>query len=417
MKLKLIAALVSMAAVSTSSFATNGYFSHGYGVKSNGMGGVGIALPQDGLAAAANPAGMVMLGNRMDFGAYLFRPVRDAELVGNAAPAGVNGDYDGNDTKMFLIPEFGYNRMLSPNLSVGLSVYGNGGMNTDYKDGIPLYGSTTRAGVDLMQLFIAPTVAYKVAPDHAIGASLNVVYQRFAAKGLQGFAASSASPTNLTNNGHDSSTGLGFRVGYTGKLSDRVTVGATYQSKTYMGRFDDYKGLFAEQGDFDIPENYGVGIAVNATPTLMIAMDIERIKYSGVDSVSNSLANLFAGNPVGSKNGPGFGWNDMTIYKLGVSYEYSKSLTLRAGYNHGNQPIPKSQTFFNILAPGVIENHLTLGATWTLSNQAELSLSYVHAFSNKLKGSGSIPAAPFGGGEANLKMYQDTLGIAYGWKM
>jgi len=45
-----------------------------------------------------------------------------------------------------------------------------------------------------------------------------------------------------------------------------------------------------------------------------------------------------------------------------------------------------------------------------------LSFSYTHAFENSVNGSNSIPAA-FGGGEANLKMYQDALGVAYTWKL
>ena len=45
-----------------------------------------------------------------------------------------------------------------------------------------------------------------------------------------------------------------------------VTLGATYQTKTKMGKFSQYSGLFAEQGSFDIPSNYGVGAAVKATP-------------------------------------------------------------------------------------------------------------------------------------------------------
>lgn len=54
-------------------FATNGYFQHGYGIKSQGMGGVGIALPQDSLTAAINPAGMGLIGNRYDFGINYFK--------------------------------------------------------------------------------------------------------------------------------------------------------------------------------------------------------------------------------------------------------------------------------------------------------------------------------------------------------
>jgi long-chain fatty acid transport protein len=40
----------------------------------------------------------------------------------------------------------------------------------------------------------------------------------------------------------------------------------------------------------------------------------------------------------------------------------------------------------------------------------------MHAFEEKVKGSGSIPFAP-AGAEANLKMYEDSLGVAYGWKL
>ena len=71
-------------------------FSHGYGVKAQGMGGVGIALPQDALAAATNPAGMAWVGNRLDVGLNWFQPDRSAEITGSGA--GANGTYDGNGT-------------------------------------------------------------------------------------------------------------------------------------------------------------------------------------------------------------------------------------------------------------------------------------------------------------------------------
>ena len=411
-------ALFAFALAPSAAHATNGYFSHGYGVKSQGMGGVGIALPQDAIAAASNPAGMALIGDRMDMGMTWFRPQRESEISGNQFP-GVDGTYEANDKENFFIPEFGYNRMMNDNLSLGVTVYGHGGMNTSYERPIPLLG-TSKAGVDLAQLFIAPTLAWKVTPSQTLGVSLNLAYQRFEARGLQNFQAVSSSLGNVTNNGHDSSYGAGVRVGWTGQVTDSLTLGATYQSKTKMSAFDDYKGLFAEDGDFDIPSNFGVGLAFKATDKLTLAADVVRINYTDVDSVANnSLANLYAGHPLGASNGPGFGWNDMTVYKLGVSYAWSSELTLRAGYNHGKQPIERSQTLFNILAPGVPEDHITLGATWTLPNKGELSVAYMHAFENTVDGRNSIPPgfppAGMGGGNADLKMYQDSLGIAYGW--
>ena len=104
------------------------------------------------------------------------------------------------------------------------------------------------------------------------------------------------------------------------------------------------------------------------------------------------------------------------MYKLGAIYAYDDAITLRAGYNHSSQPIGKSQTLFNVLAPGIIQDHFTLGGSYKFANKSELSLSYIHAFENKVNGSGSIPAA-FGGGEANIKMYQDAIGIAYNWQL
>jgi len=91
------------------------------------MGDVGIALPQDSLAAATNPAGMVLVGDRIDLGIDWFKPTRGAELTGMGP---ISGTYDGNGDSNFLIPEFGYNRMLNNKMSLGVTVYGNGGMNT-----------------------------------------------------------------------------------------------------------------------------------------------------------------------------------------------------------------------------------------------------------------------------------------------
>ena len=418
---KFLAAVITGTLASSSVFATNGYAPHGIGMKSKGMGGVTIAHQGDAVATGGNPAGSAWMEDRVDLGVDLFRPIREAEISGSMNPM-LNTTYDGSGTKLFAIPEFGYRRGLNDELAFALSLFGNGGMNTDYKDGFPLFNSTgDRTGINLSQLFIVPSVSYKVNSSNSIGVGLNLVAQGFKARGLDNFTMFSTSPTNLTNNDTEWSYGAGLRIGWMGKVSDTVTLGATYQSRTYMSEFDDYEGLFAEQGDFDVPSNFGVGIAVQATPDLLIAADVVRIRYSEVDSIANPLANLNncmfdASYCLGGDNGPGFGWEDMTVYKLGVEYKMNSTLTLRAGYNHGKAPIPSSETLFNVLAPATVEDHLTLGATWDLGNDMEVTAAYMHAFENTVKGDGSIPLN-FGGGEADVRMYQDSLGVAVSWKL
>ncbi len=421
--------------------ATNGYFSEGYG-KAKGMGGVATARAVDAFGGANNPASMVWAGDRIDFGVMLFSPRRESSRSGSSPLLGpIDGSVD-SDSNYFLVPEFGYNKMINPNMSLGVTVYGNGGMNTDYSGGqIPaasfcgginptpgpknLLCGDGRFGVDLMQLVIAPTLAYKVTPNHSFGVSPLIAFQRFKIEGAQGFAGFSTSPTNLTNKGYDNAHGFGVRLGWFGQISDRVSLGAAYSTKISMSKFDKYKGLFAEQGSFDIPVNYNIGIAYKATPKLVVAADYQRINYSDVKSVGNPSSNLagcFGGNVancLGGAAGAGFGWQDVHVVKVGFEYEYSPRLTLRAGYDHSENPIRSSDVTINILAPGIVQNHLTFGLTHKTSTGGEWTLSYMHAFSKSVTGPSFFNGftAPLSSGSETIKMHQNSIGIAYGWKM
>ena len=365
---------------------------------------------------------MVRLGNRWDLGAEIFIPDRGYSLDAMPTPMGpMSVSYDGNGSgygeSWFLIPEFGYNKMLSNDLSVGVSVFGNGGMNTTYdvhtfgldpNTGQPLYG----VGIDLMQLYISPSVSYKVNDRFSVGASLNLIAQAFEANGLGAFANPmfSTDPSAMTDNGHDTSFGASIRVGLLYDINDRVTVGATYQSKGWMTEFDDYAGLFADGGDFDIPQNYGVGIAIKATDRLDIAMDIMRIDYSTVNAIGNSpnVQKRF-----GDDDGPGFGWEDQTIFKIGAAYQYNDKLTLRAGYAYGENPVKTKGLGFalNTLAPGIVEDHLTLGFTYDLDESSSITGSYIHAFKKEVDGQMLIPGNDLGPG--SLEMSQNAFGISY----
>ena len=429
MKFTRVFAFMALAGLAGSAFATNGYFSHGYGMKSKGMAGASTASYDDAFFGANNPAAAAFAGNRADLGADLFMPIREASDSAFGGPGGPAVTSE-SDSEMFLVPEFGYNRMINANLALGVTVYGNGGMNSDYPDLGAAFGNTNimfgsqSLGVDLMQLIVAPTAAYQIAPNHSLGIAPLLGYQRFAATGLQAFSGFSMNPAALSENGHDDAFGWGVRVGYMGKLTPTLTVGAAYASKMDFEEFEDYKGLFAEQGDFDIPENYNLGVAWQATPAIKLALDYQRINYSGVDSVSNAVGNLFncpafgGADPascMGGSAGPGFGWDDIDVWKFGVEYKHSPQWTLRAGYSHNDNPISGSdmgEAFLNILAPAVIEDHVTLGFTYTLASGNEVTMAYMHGFENEVSGTN-----PLTGSTNTIQMYQDSVGIQYSWKM
>lgn len=414
-----LVAAASLLACGTA-LATNGYFAHGYGTKSEGIAGIGIALPQDALAGATNPATLSAVGSRFDLGANVFKPVRRGEIVGNAF--GPNETFNGDGKSIFLIPNFGYSQQIDPQLTVGVAVFGNGGQNTDFKSANPYarFGATGRAGINLEQLFVSPTVAYKIAPDHTLGLAVNLGYQRFKATGLSFFSQLSSSPANVSDRGNDSASGVGVRVGYYGQVNDVLAVGATYQSKTKFSKFDKYKGLFPYQGRFDVPPTYGVGAAIKASQDLTLAVDVQRILHSKSPAIGNSNAALFQGVPLGAANGPSFGWRDITVVKLGAEVKVDPKLTLRGGVSRTQQPIPNSQTFFNILAPGVVQTNLTFGGTYAVDKHNEITFSALHAPNKTVRGSNSIPPGNppngFGGGEANISLKENAIGVSWGRK-
>ena len=51
----------------------------------------------------------------------------------------------------------------------------------------------------------------------------------------------------------------------------------SFQSRLWMTKFDKYKGLFANQGGFDIPPIFNAGLALKTTPQLTLVADYQRI--------------------------------------------------------------------------------------------------------------------------------------------
>ena len=84
--------------------------------------------------------------------------------------------------------------------------------------------------------------------------------------------------------------------------------------------------------------------------------------------------------------------------------------TLRAGWNHGENPIGSDEVSVNFLAPGVTEDHLTLGFTNNISKTSEISFNYVHSFKNTVTGPFS---QSFGGGTMEIYMEQNFFEFGY----
>jgi long-chain fatty acid transport protein len=395
--------------------ATDGYFQLAYGTAQNGMGGAGVALSLNTMSPATNPAGNAWVTG-YDLSVAAFNPNREFTVTGT--PSGYPGTFGltpgtvKSGTSVFLMPSIGANWRLNDTMTFGVALYGNGGMNTNYDASVFYAG---RTGVNLMQMYVAPTLTYRISENHAFGVSPVLGYQRFQAEGVGSFAPYSSSPSNLSNNGYDTSLGWGVRIGYLGKLTPWLSVGASYQTEMEMQKFKKYSGLFAEGGDFDIPKNWTVGVAVRPVDALTVAFDVQKVYYSDTESIGNPLLPNLMQAPLGADNGAGFGWKDVTAYKLGLQWVSSPSLTLRAGYAYAKQPIPASEVLFNILAPGVIEQHVTVGASAKVGSKTKLNLAVVRALSKSVTGPNPLEVPGQQTIELKMDQWVFDLGLSFGF--
>ena len=444
MRKKLLKRPLLLVAVSTmfaplAAQATNGYFQIGFGAVQRGMGGASVAYPKDGLASSVNAASMIDVGTRFDIGGDLFIAKSGVFVDSNELPA----DHE-SEREFFIIPNMGGVYKYSDKITLGASVVGAGAATkytqatAECSDSNLLTVSNNffnfscnasdRLSIDLYQMQMLPSIAYKINDNHSVGFTLAVAFQAFRAYGFGamealGFTNSSGS---ITNNGWDFSWGIGARVSWFGKFMDeKLRLGFNYAPEVNMTEFDKYKGLFAEAGDFDIPETTAFGVSYAVNKDIDVAFDIQRVNFGDVASVGNPGPNPTGGffpcgditcGALGLPQGLGFGWDNQTAYKLGVNYDYDDVWSFRSGINYGASTIKKEDVLFNTMAPAVVEWHYSLGATWRFAKDMEANFSYIHAFENTVRGSTAFSARPAGEDNAALTMIQDSFGASLGIK-
>ena len=301
------------------------------------------------------------------------------------------------------------------------------------------------AGVNLEQLGLSLGYARDLSDTFHLGAALLLAYQSMEVEGRRrlpgvhpdlhpkhdrqsddardiAHAASAITATTVPTAGARKSAPSGTSTPWSAWAH-------RFAARCTCSEFDKYSDLLAEGGDFDMPAVGTIGLAFRPNKQLTLALDVQQIWYGDVKSIANdnelaqkcdlnaafgqstngSIYN--ASSCLGGSDGAGFGWRDMTVLKLGIQYALNDALTLRAGYSHGNSPIVGSQVAFNTLAPAVIEDHWTIGATYRMAKNYELTFWGMYAPEETVSGPGA-----FTGTQApEISMHQYEIGVNFGW--
>jgi long-chain fatty acid transport protein len=287
------------------------------------------------------------------------------------------------------------------------------------------------SNMQMMEMDVAG--AYRIDGHLSIGFAPVFVYQSMALEmdmnnaaiaqmsGMAPFLPATAQTGTAVNSlSAQNAYGAGFNLGLVYKLNDMWQFGLAYQSKRWMqtlqwntipnafngstgmlgGMFDGYKVRMR----LDMPQTVQFGVNFRPVNNLRVEADVKWINWSNViDKVPvDGIAGM---------NSWDFNWKNQWVYMLGVEYSPIQPLTLMAGFNYGKSPVPDGGQAFgnNIIAPAIVQTHLSFGASYDITPSVQLTAAYQHAFEHKQSGT-------FDGMPISIKMHEDEYAVQLTYK-
>jgi long-chain fatty acid transport protein len=452
MKLKKIAALVAIAAGSAPAFATNGMNMEGYGPVATGMGGASFAYYNGNAGMINNPATLGLMPNgtsRLDIAVGGLHPSVTSKMTGmpDAESGGTSYlmpavGYARKDGKL----TWGAGMMAQGGMGTeyGSSSFLSGvpGIPTMMNAMAPPTGAANRSELGIGRVMVP--VSYEVSPGFSVGGSADflwggldlqmvmsgAMFRDFASGTSPAGVATGSMVTNLPavmgafqisdinwaqfdfskgDNGMTqrlTTTGWAGNVGFVWQASPSVSVGGIYHAKTSLKDMEGSGTLNMNATtpggamtvpitgtlkvvDFQWPETYGIGVALQASDNLLLAADYKRIGWAKVMQHFHMsfVADATQANPAAqgmvsmqanameamlNQN-----WDDQNVVMLGFAYKTSEALTVRGGLNLANNPVPNS--FMNPLFPATVKNHVTVGFGYAFDKKASVDFSFTYA--------------------------------------
>jgi long-chain fatty acid transport protein len=454
MTLKKIAALLSIAGITTPVFATNGMNLEGYGAVATSMGGASMAYDNGAGAMMNNPATLGLMGQGSAIGVALGFLGPD---VSSSHPTYGSTDSSAN---AFYMPAVGY-LMKTGSFTFGAGVYSQGGMGTEYSASSFLAAGTgdkVRSEVGVGRVIVP--LAYNVNDSLTVGGSIDWVWATMDIKMAASAADFGAMATGMSANlggmmggmptsavyridfsdnndfmGKAVGTGFAGKLGLTYKVNSALSLGAAYHSKTDLGdmetdsngaSFSAYNAgsqLMSAAGkitvhNFQWPETYGLGMAYQVNDKLMIAADYKRLNWSKVMKdfkMTYSTSNLGTGATESADFKISQNWADQDVFMIGAAYRLTDALTLRAGANIADNPIPDNRV--HPLFPAIIKNHYTAGVGYMIDKTGGIDFSLTYAPEVSVTGTQATgaPGSGVGGNQGvNIKHSQLNWQIQYG---
>lgn len=181
------------------------------------------------------------------------------------------------------------------------------------------------------------------------------------------------------------------------------------------------RGFLAEYDieivDFNLPAELGIGVSYLLFDWLRVSCDYKRIFWKSAMKDFRSIASN-GSNPdvnalVGSDSLPTsipLDWKDQNVIALGVEVYVGDWLTLRGGWNFGNNPIPEGTAL--PIVPAITENHFSIGAS-VVFGSFTIDVAWMRAAENSMNINSSRQTRDLEGSTISVSQDFFSIGVQY----
>ncbi|MBD3226365.1 MAG: hypothetical protein GF313_16670 [Caldithrix sp.] len=380
MKKRLITLLVILF-MSSQSFAA-GFGLYEFGARASALGGATVARAWDASTVFYNPAGLSFIeGTHFYGGVTLISP--ENHFVG-AEPILTGQEHSAKDQIFNPIGIYLTHRF-SDKFAAGIGVTNPFGLGLEWEEDFP--GRGIARNTDLQSFYISPVVSYKVMDNLSVGGGLDLVYSNvLLERSAYLFESEGSSGYEVGTSKLEGSSGIG--IGFSASLmyqTERLGLGFLYrhsvtnefeEGDATFEIYDTYASPLASQlltdqkasTEMTYPNFFSVGVYYRILDALGVEVDFMWYNWSVFDELVLDFKDDRLDQVVPEN------YEDASQLRVGVHYDVTSALQIRAGYIYDQTPQPIESV--SPLLPDNDRNDYSIGLGYTYNN-LQFDLGYM----------------------------------------
>jgi long-chain fatty acid transport protein len=227
----------------------------------------------------------------------------------------------------------------------------------DQKSGSPGFGFERQ--------LLAPGIVHRVNENQVFGVAAVFAYQSYSTTNLGVRSFNNNLPNFLQMTDYspyqETGYGTGVRLAVRSELVPGMAIDAGFQSRIDMEEFANYRGVYSQPADLDIPARASVGLALQASNRSWLNFSVERVLYSDVNAFPSRLLPDRFLSLLGDSTSPAFSWDDLTVYSVGWTWSDGEDTEWRVDFSSRSQPNPTSSALSTALSSDLADSAMILG--------------------------------------------------------